>query len=313
MTSLLRGIKRTFTAPVRIKKARKEYETARDAYLKKFENYKSYSAVTEKHLEDLGECRADGMREIIEAVEFLQQHKAAYVKNPQPAVDAEAQIGELERLGLFYGSILGPVGARTLAGAAVGTVAGPMGALGAYGLAGAIGVASTGTAVSSLSGAAASSATLAWLGGGALSAGGAGMLGGMAVLGGIVALPALITVGLFLKKKADDVEREVERKIQEIRGEEAKIEQELALQGVARQRANELQNTITGLISELKSALQKAMAEPNWFQRAYRTMRQFVRFITRRPKTGKNDAAIFQITQISKALRDALDEPVILR
>jgi len=45
------------------------------------------------------------------------------------------------------------------------------------------GTASTGTAISSLSGAAMESASLAWIGGGALSAGGGGMAAGSAVLG----------------------------------------------------------------------------------------------------------------------------------
>ena len=45
------------------------------------------------------------------------------------------------------------------------------------------GTASTGTAISSLSGAAMESASLAWIGGGALSAGGGGMAAGSAALG----------------------------------------------------------------------------------------------------------------------------------
>ena len=311
MASMFRGIKRTFTAPARIKRANEKYEAAYDVYLKKFENYKAYSAVTKKRLENLGECRADGMREIREAVKFLRQFKAAYVKNSHPIGDAEAEIEEMERLDRFYGNVLESVGVRTAARAVGGTGVGAMGALGAYGLAGAIGVASTGTAISSLSGAAASSATLAWLGGGALTAGGAGMVGGMAVLGGIVALPALITVGLFLKKKADDVEREVERKIQKIQEEETKIEQELARQRVVRQRSEELQRTINGLIVEMKPALHKARVKPSWLQRIYRMMRQIARTIIRRPKTGADDAVIFQVVQIAKALRDAIDEPAI--
>ncbi len=64
--------------------------------------------------------------------------------------------------------------------------------------------ASTGTAIASLSGAAATNATLAWLGGGALSAGGFGMAGGMAVLGGIVAGPVLAVGGTMMASKAEE-------------------------------------------------------------------------------------------------------------
>lgn len=63
--------------------------------------------------------------------------------------------------------------------------------------------ATTGTALSSLTGVAATNATLAWLGGGALSAGGLGMAGGMAVLGGLVAGPALAVGGALFAKQAE--------------------------------------------------------------------------------------------------------------
>jgi hypothetical protein len=71
------------------------------------------------------------------------------------------------------------------------------------GLGGLLVTATTGTALSSLTGVAATNATLAWLGGGALSAGGFGMVGGMAVLGGIVAGPALAIGGALFAKQAE--------------------------------------------------------------------------------------------------------------
>lgn len=60
------------------------------------------------------------------------------------------------------------------------------------------GSASTGTAISALHGVAATKATLAFLGGGALSAGGAGMAGGMVVLGSVFALPVLLASGFAI-------------------------------------------------------------------------------------------------------------------
>ena len=90
---------------------------------------------------------------------------------------------------------------------AVGGSAGALGAgalagLAAYGSVGLLGTASTGAAISGLSGIAATNATLAWLGGGALSAGGMGIAGGTAVLGGIVAAPVLLVGGLLLASRA---------------------------------------------------------------------------------------------------------------
>lgn len=70
------------------------------------------------------------------------------------------------------------------------------------GLGGLIVTATTGTAIGTLSGAAAVNATLAWLGGGALTAGGFGMMGGMVVLGGLVAGPALAIGGAIFASQA---------------------------------------------------------------------------------------------------------------
>ena len=72
------------------------------------------------------------------------------------------------------------------------------------------GTASTGTAISSLSGAAMESASLAWIGGGALSAGGGGMAAGSAVLGlagpigwTIAAGTITVSLGWFIKKQVE--------------------------------------------------------------------------------------------------------------
>lgn len=85
--------------------------------------------------------------------------------------------------------------------AALGT--GGLAGLAVYGGVGFLGTASTGTAIATLSGVTATNATLAWLGGGALSAGGWGMAGGAYVLGGIVAGPVLAVGGMMLASKAE--------------------------------------------------------------------------------------------------------------
>lgn len=81
--------------------------------------------------------------------------------------------------------------------------AGGLVGLASYGAVGTFATASTGTAIAGLSGAAATNATLAWLGGGALSAGGMGMAGGAVILGSIVGGPILAIGGMILSSKAE--------------------------------------------------------------------------------------------------------------
>lgn len=103
--------------------------------------------------------------------------------------------GELKQMSAMASSIAG--------GIAGGAAAGALAAIGAYGGAMTLGAcATTGTAIASLSGAAATNATLAFLGGGALSVGGLGIAGGTAVLGGLVAGPALAVMGFVVGAKA---------------------------------------------------------------------------------------------------------------
>lgn len=82
--------------------------------------------------------------------------------------------------------------------------AGALAGIASYGGAMMFASASTGTAIASLSGAAATNATLAWFGGGALSAGGLGMAGGSMVLGGIVAGPVLAVAGFIMAAKSEE-------------------------------------------------------------------------------------------------------------
>ncbi len=70
-------------------------------------------------------------------------------------------------------------------------------------LVGLFGTASTGAAISGLSGAAAESATLAYLGGGALSVGGGGMALGSIVLGGVALAPAAMIAGFALASQGE--------------------------------------------------------------------------------------------------------------
>ncbi|WRC43870.1 glycine zipper family protein [Helicobacter pylori] len=88
-----------------------------------------------------------------------------------------------------------------VAGSAIGGV---LAAYGAYAGVGMLASTAGGVAIAELSGVTATNATLAWLGGGALSVGGFGMVGGMAVLGGLVAGPALAILGVFSASKMEE-------------------------------------------------------------------------------------------------------------
>ncbi|WP_187863999.1 glycine zipper family protein [Helicobacter pylori] len=88
-----------------------------------------------------------------------------------------------------------------VAGSAIGGV---LAAYGAYAGVGMLASTAGGVAIAELSGVAATNATLAWLGGGALSVGGFGMVGGMAVLGGLVAGPALAILGALSASKMEE-------------------------------------------------------------------------------------------------------------
>lgn len=163
-------------------------------------------------------------------LEFLEGLDGLSVQQIQ---EYKADVMEAEQF--FKGGIKAVV-----AGAAAGQAA--------TGLATSVGVASTGTAISGLSGAAAWNATLAWLGGGAVTAGGGGMFIGTFVLGGITVAPALAVGGFVIAGKG-------EKALTEAREYEAKVNVEIAdnlekardfLQQV-RRRINELSGVLENL------------------------------------------------------------------
>ncbi len=119
--------------------------------------------------------------------------------------DIEAQVSDARKITNQYREVdfldaTGTLGASVLGGV--------LAAYGAYAGVGMLASTAGGVAIAELSGVAATNATLAWLGGGALSVGGFGMVGGMAVLGGLVAGPALAILGAIsaskMEKKLED-------------------------------------------------------------------------------------------------------------
>jgi len=108
----------------------------------------------------------------------------------------ELQAMEVQAIGFEAIDALKTLAASSAAGATAGFVS--------YGAVGALATASTGAAISGLSGVAAANATLAWFGGGALSAGGLGMAGGAWILGSIVTGPVLAIGGMVMSAKSKE-------------------------------------------------------------------------------------------------------------
>ena len=127
----------------------------------------------------------DEFSDLIEKIQGRPEFKA-YKREGIELSTYEAE--ELRKVSLGAKVLLGGV-----KGAAVGTAGGFAAAGATTSAVMALGTASTGAAISSLSGIAATNATLAALGGGALSVGGGGMALGTAVLGG-----ATLGVGLLV-------------------------------------------------------------------------------------------------------------------
>lgn len=115
------------------------------------------------------------------------------------------------------------------------------------GLGGLLVTATTGTALTSLTGVAATNATLAWLGGGALSVGGLGMAGGMAVLGGLVVGPALALGGSMFAKQADKAYWDAKSNLEKAKEFKEQANNILITLNAIASRANQLKLLLTNL------------------------------------------------------------------
>ncbi|WP_120933918.1 glycine zipper family protein [Helicobacter pylori] len=129
--------------------------------------------------------RLERSRIIIEGINM--QDIEGQVSDARKITNQYREVDFLDVTGTLGAGVLGGVLAAYCAYAGVGMLASTAG----------------GVAIAELSGVAATNATLAWLGGGALSVGGFGMVGGMAVLGGLVAGPALAILGAFSASKME--------------------------------------------------------------------------------------------------------------
>ncbi len=199
MTALY-GLKKGYDAKTDFDEAKKINKNAQTLYDNSKRSLNKKRKETNKNIEDLGNIKISIYKNSLS--QFIETF--SQIKN----IDFHDNLDMGTKVNVDYGSMLKikddlfeikEILGGGLAALGSGTAAG-FGALGGVGM---LATASTGTAIGTLSGAAATNATLAWLGGGALSAGGFGMAGGMVVLGGIVAGPVLAVGGFMLATKAE--------------------------------------------------------------------------------------------------------------
>ncbi len=160
---------------------------------------------------------------------------------------SDQELDEMRELSRYASEVV----SGGLAAAGSGVLVG----MAAYGGATIFATASTGTAISALSGVVATNATLAWFGGGALSAGGLGMSGGMAVLGGIVAGPVLAVGGTILAAKARENLAEAERDYALAKMHASEMNTAKAVVGGIRKAANQYVEIISETVERVRSAL----------------------------------------------------------
>lgn len=183
------------------RKAERKYDRAKDSLNNAREN-------TKRELVELGEIKVGVFKNQIKHVVDVTNARARLANQGKSYSKLSIKDGftkdELKQCEKIIAELdMADAGSGIVAGLGTGALL----SVGAYGAvaSGAIGaVASTGAAIGGLSGAAATNATLAWLGGGALSAGGFGVAGGMVALGGIVAAPVLAIGGFIMASKAEE-------------------------------------------------------------------------------------------------------------
>lgn len=210
---------------------------------------------------------------------------------------AELQAMEQASIGFDAVDALKALAASGAAGATAGFVS--------YGAVGALATASTGAAISGLSGVAAANATLAWFGGGALSAGGLGMAGGAWILGSIVTGPVLAIGGMVMSAKSKESLANAKAKAAEAAQAIEQMKTVEVATGLIQSRAEQIHSLLHGLWEELRRALptlERVVAREQEWSRLTSAEREAVAAVT---------ALAYLIRQLIDApLFDAKGQPI---
>lgn len=195
----------------RAKTAKYNYEVQYHSYVINFNKLIDMQNLINDKLNKLGEYTYLTIQELDRSQKLVNksQRMTLNYKENQKIDCMKKNIGDLKAITeteINTGIVL-------LQGSAIGGLA----ALGSWTLVSLFGAASTGTAISTLSGAAAYNATLAWFGGGAIAAGGGGMAAGAMTLIDITGISILLYCSYKSHSKANEIERQTELLITEIR------------------------------------------------------------------------------------------------
>jgi len=244
------------TAKEKVKAAQKRHEEALD-------DLETARLCTQGHIEALGRTRLNVSAKTLQRFAKVMQRLGAQAKAKQRG-QQHANLPPLTAHDLARFEKQGSAALELLKGTAQGVGTGAALAVGAGGMAATYGATAGGVAIASLNGAAATNATLAYIGGGALSAGGGGMAMGTAVLGGLALAPLFLLGGLALAKhgekaltQACEYEADVDTTV-------AKLAQAIAVLGAVNARTQELDTLTTQLAGRLDQVVARLDAIPFW-------------------------------------------------
>ena len=245
------GVTKGARAVGRVNEARELSEQAQGRYKAQKHQLERARKNCQEALERLGRRKLQimdtDMRRFASSFGQLKNVKLTDVPSMAAFPQAELQVMELQSIGFEAIDALKTMAASGAAGATAGFVS--------YGAVGALATASTGAAISGLSGVAAANATLAWFGGGALSAGGLGMAGGAWILGSIVTGPVLAIGGMVMSAKSKEALAQAKAQAAEAAKALEQMKTVEAATSLIESRAEQIFQILHGLWEELRQAL----------------------------------------------------------
>lgn len=295
------GIGKGFRAVGRVNQAKELEEQAQARFEAQKVSVEKARDSCQAALETLGRRKLQVMDTEMRrfAVSFgrLKNVRLTDVPSMSEVPKAELQAMEQASIGFDAVDALKALAASGAAGATAGFVS--------YGAVGALATASTGAAISGLSGVAAANATLAWFGGGALSAGGLGMAGGAWILGSIVTGPVLAIGGMVMSAKSKESLANAKAKAAEAAQAIEQMKTVEVATGLIQSRAEQIHSLLHGLWEELRRALptlERVVAREQEWSRLTSAEREAVAAVT---------ALAYLIRQLIDApLFDAKGQPI---
>lgn len=299
------GVKKGFDAKSDFDDAKSTNDLAQRIYDKTYRELETTRKTTQESLNALGELKFSLYKDKL--IPFVAAFKKIHnIDFQHDAIDDTLQLDvnqtdmlSIEEVALRMTQVV--TGGIT----ALGT--GGLAGLAAYGSVGFLASASTGTAIASLSGAAATNATLAWLGGGALSAGGLGMAGGAYVLGSIVAGPVLAVGGMMLASKAEEAKHNAYSNLSNARLAVEQMETANVAAKAVQVRINEIHSTCEKLndhFTPLLEGLQNLVAKSPkmWFGLGK---------VDYKKLSKKDQIGIMMAMMMAKTIKNIMETPIL--